>query len=581
MTGVIDPAAATKPRRGRKKAPRNPGVKMPDERRSPDADLMRDLVLAQQSYNDLGNAERLIARHGRDMIWVEQIGWLVWDGCRWATEGGKAEAVKRAHLTARAILDEVEAVRVVGRESLDDRSGVLARIQDLHRQAETAATPAEAEEADELAGALSRVVARVLVPDDLTEWTDRLRKFASSSGNAGKISAMLEQAQPYLRRSARDLDAQPYLLTVRNGTIDLDPPEEEAYTEDGSFAGEVLRPHRREDLATRMVPVPHDRSAECPHFRAFLADILPDPDLRDFIQRWFGYCLTGDISEQSLAVFYGTGRNGKSTLLDTIKHVLGDYAATVPIETFLHDDRKRGGDATPDLARLPGVRLVLASEPEVGARFSESTIKTITGGEAITARHLFRDMFEYTPAFKLVISCNHRPTVRGQDKGIWRRILLVPFTVTIPDDKVVPLRVMSARLQAEAPGILNWMLDGYLMWREQGLNPPNAVREATEAYRLDSDPMGEFLRTCTREAKGATVQAMVMYRAYVHWAKANALDPVSMTRFGLRLKDRGFQQTQSGNRYWLDVELDLDAEALSGFSPDAAPAASGAGNADD
>lgn len=569
-TGTIDPGAAS-PRRRKAKAPPPMPAAAPageeGERRSPAVEL-RDLTCARMLWNDIGNAERLRARHGEDLIWVPQIGWLVWDGKRWNGEDGEPEAMMRAHQTAKAIYGEAAALSRLSRLA-GAQERLAERLDEL--RAMDAPGPALAEAIEQWAGDFAAG------PDDYLERVEKMRRFASQSGNAGKISAMLTQAAPYLRRPARALDGQPFVVNVANGTLDLEPPTDDRAPGDGA---EALRPHRREDLVTMLAGVDHDREKDCPRFRKFLSEILPDEEVRLFVQRWFGYCLTGDISEQALAIFYGTGANGKSTLLDTIKHVLGDYVATVPIQTFMHDDKRRGGDATPDLARLPGRRIVLASEPEVGARLSESVIKSVTGGEDISARKLFKDMFEYTPAFKVILSCNQKPSVRGQDEGIWRRMLMVPFTVTIPPERRVPLRIMLARLQAEAPGILNWALDGYLMWREMGLAPPQAVRDATEEYRLDSDPMGEFLRLCTMRQAGRSVQAMVMYRAYAHWARANAIDPVSPTLFGRRMGDRGYHKTKAGNRYYLDVDLDLEAEGLQGFSPDGASSSPAPGGDD-
>src|SRR5262249_5005445 len=150
---------------------------------------------------------------------------------------------------------------------------------------------------------------------------------------------------------------------------------------------------------------------------------------------WFGYCLTGDVGEQVMVLFHGRGANGKSTLLSLMAHVMGDYALTLPIQSFLHDDRRGGGDATPDLARLPGARLVMAAEPERGSRLSEAVVKTVTGGDKVVARRLFEGQFEFEATFKLVLSANEKPRITGQDEGIWRRVTLVPFAAAIARER--------------------------------------------------------------------------------------------------------------------------------------------------
>ena len=186
------------------------------------------------------------------------------------------------------------------------------------------------------------------------------------------------------------------------------------------------------------------------------------------------YCPTGVTTEQKLVFNYGEGGNGKSVFIDLIAKMMGPYAVSLPFASLLRDDRKRGAEATPDLARLPGARLVRASEPEKGSRFAEATIKAITGGEEITVRHLNHGFFDFVPHFKLTLSGNHKPAIRGQDRGIWRRFLLVPWEVNVPDeqqDKDLP-----AKLWAERDGVLNWILDGVRIWLECGLVVPDRAR---------------------------------------------------------------------------------------------------------
>jgi len=221
---------------------------------------------------------------------------------------------------------------------------------------------------------------------------------------------------------------------------------------------------------------------------------------------------------------------------------------------LVRDDRKRGADATPDLARLPGARLVRASEPERGARFAEASVKAITGGEEITARNLREGFFDFVPQFKLMLSGNHKPVIRGQDRGIWSRFLLVPWEVSIPEaewDKTLP-----KKLWAERVGILNWMLDGTRMWLEDGLGIPDSVRGATDQYRTDSDQLGRFIAMCVENLPGSTVPAADMYDAFRRWCLANGENIWTQTSFGRALGDRNFKkETTGGYVHYLDVNL--------------------------
>ena len=242
---------------------------------------------------------------------------------------------------------------------------------------------------------------------------------------------MLESAATYLEVGADDLDADPFLLNVDNGTLDL--------TE---YKNIKLRKHNPKDLITRVSPVKYNSKAECKTWRTFLNLVVPDATVQVFLQRLAGYCLTGSIGEQVVTLLYGTGANGKTTFTNALEFVLGDYGGVIPFASLIHDDRKRGGEV------------------------AEGLLKWVTGGPKIKARRLRQDFFEYMPQFKLLLSFNNKPQVRGQDEGIWRRLLLVPFEVTIPKEARDP--EFSKKLEAEGSGILNWMLDGYRLWRETG-----------------------------------------------------------------------------------------------------------------
>lgn len=490
----------------------------------PDPDTLPDIdkKLCRFSATDLGNAERLIERYGRDMLWVREIGWISWTGTHWDRKNGDIAAQIFCHHTARSMRGEVLALGALG--------------------------PYPDEE-----------------PDAFEKRIGNYAKFAKDSRNSGRLRAMLECAAPMLHADNDDMDQHHFLLNTSAGTLDLQSGGR------GDGAGDCvgLRRHGREDKITRMGNVGYDPNAECPRFLQFLHDIQPERDIRQFLQRYFGYCLTGAINEQIVVMFYGQGSNGKSTLMDLINYILGDYALVLPFASLLQDDRRRGSEATPDLARLPGARFVTAAEPETGARFSESMLKQLTGGEKLTVRHLNKGFFEFYPQFKLCLSFNNKPAIRGQDDGIWRRIVLVPFDQKFVDKEKLEEfpgaklkdRGLEKALRAEAPGILNWMLDGYRLWAESGLCVPERIRAATEQYKTESSPVQQFLAACVRRVDGGMVVASKLYDAYKLWCGDNAVDPVSQTAFGYRMRDAGYEKERGDYIRYRGIELTDDIDA--------------------
>ena len=503
-----------------------------------------DETLAWQPKSDLGNAERLKARFGDDLLYVDNIGWHAWDGRRWNRDMGDAQALLYSHQTALAIRGEVRALEALLARWLADDTGsgdgqgvldpgmVADRLDRLIRD------PKELVEARKPVAALAR--------------------WGVESGNSGRSDGLLKQAAPYLRVAPEAMDASSYLFNAANCALDLDANAASGAgnPDDTSDAGDGdpvrARPHARGDRCSLIGGVDYDPDADAPLWRKFLVEILPDAALRTFLQRVAGYCLTGDTSEQAFLVAYGEGSNGKSTLLETLRLVFGDYGATVDMNSFLHSDRQRGSDATPDFARLPGKRFATAAEINPGDRLAEKTVKTITGGEAMTARQLHKPFFEFHPVFKLILSCNVKPVIRGQDKGIWRRVMLLPFEQSFDKDRID--KHLVDKLRAEGPGILNWCLDGYRQWREGGLAVPDAVLVATESYRTDSDPVGEFLATAIGPSIGHNIQATDLYGFYVRWAKVNGVAPISATGFGKRAKQR-LRHEKIGVQFYCDIQI--------------------------
>jgi putative DNA primase/helicase len=285
-----------------------------------------------------------------------------------------------------------------------------------------------------------------------------------------------------------------------------------------------------------MMPVVYNPKATAPLFQAFLMQVMPDAEKRLFLQRYSGYALTGDVGEQCLLLNYGTGANGKSTYMDLMRQLFGALAMAMDFSSLEHNDNKRGGDATPDLIDLPGKRLVMASEPKPGVKLSEGLIKSLTGGDPIKARQLNQPFIEFYPQFKLMLAFNTKPTITGTDNGIWRRMMLLDWSVTIPKDQRD--KHLKEKLMAEGPGILNWLLDGWRMWREKGLSPPESVAAATSAWREESDRMGAFIEACCDLGEGKSIGAAKLYKAYERWCKENAVDAASQTMFGKLFPER-------------------------------------------
>ena len=359
--------------------------------------------------------------------------------------------------------------------------------------------------------------------DSVNSQSENLGKHAIRSQSSRALKAMLELAasEMPLRADPREFDADPMLLNAQNGIVDL--------------ATGQLRSHDPGQRMTKSAGAAYDPNAKCPVWLGHLSRIFAgDEEMVDFVQRLLGYCLTGDTSEQIVSVWYGTGANGKSVTEEAVRLALGDYATGADFRSFMVT--KNDGPRN-DLARLAGARFVTASEGGASEKLNEALIKQATGGEPLTVRFLHQEHFEYVPQFKLNLLTNHKPEILGTDLGIWRRIRLMPFTVTIPDAEQD--RELPARLADELPGILAWMVRGCLAWRERGLDAPEAVRAATAGYRAEMDVIGTFLAECTTPDEMASVAAIAVHHAYQLWAKRSNERELSARRFNAALREHG------------------------------------------
>ncbi|MCC7433101.1 MAG: bifunctional DNA primase/polymerase [Methanoregulaceae archaeon] len=368
------------------------------------------------------------------------------------------------------------------------------------------------------------------------------QNWAKKSQDRRQLTSMIElaKAEEGISITPDALDRDEWLLNVANGTLDLRTGE--------------LRSPRREDLITRITNVPYDPEADITRWEAFLDRVTAGSrDLQVFLYRAAGYSLTGLTTEQALFFLYGSGRNGKSTFMDLLMHVMGEYAMHTPTETLMV---KGNNSSVPnDLARLKGARLVAATETEAGKRLAESLVKQLTGGDPITARFLHGEFFTFTPTFKLWLSGNYKPTIRGADDGIWRRIRLIPFEVSIPESEVDP--DLKDRLKEEAQGILAWCVRGCLEWQRERLFASDVVTSATDGYRREMDTIGDFLEECIRDAPGDFLTSGDLYRAYKTWCEEHGEQARSQRALSNELSRRGRDPHKNthGDRGFYDINL--------------------------
>jgi len=330
--------------------------------------------------------------------------------------------------------------------------------------------------------------------------------------NRGKTN-IIKESEHRLSVLPHEFDRRTDAFNCSNGVLDLKTGE--------------LHPHMWEQYLSKISPVEYTDNIDCPMWMKFLNDIFAsDKELIRYMQKAVGYSMTGSTREQCMFFCYGNGANGKSTFLDIINAILGDYAVNIQPETIMV---KNTQGANSDIARLKGARFVTTVEPNEGARLNEGLVKQLTGGDTVTARRLYGNEFEFEPEFKLWMGTNHKPIIRGRDDGIWRRMHMIPFTVQIPDEKKD--KMLKYKLKKELPGILNWAVQGCLMWQSEGLKMPKAVLDAVNEYKGEMDVISAFLNECTMKGPG-TIEAGKLYKAYIEWAEANNEYKMSNTKFG-------------------------------------------------
>jgi putative DNA primase/helicase len=364
-------------------------------------------------------------------------------------------------------------------------------------------------------------------------------RHAKRSESLAAMKNMIDLAKSELHKCPDQLDQHRWLLNVQNGTIDLK-------------TGELL-PHNKQHGLTQMAIVTCDMKATAPLWISFLNRIMEGKaDLIRFIQKVVGYSITGSVREQCIFFLYGGGQNGKSTFLEILEKLMGSYSKTLLAKSLMV---KKNEGINNDIAELKGIRLVTTSEGEQGQHLAESLVKHLTGGDRRKARFLFGEYFEYDPTDKIWFMTNHKPVIKGNDEGIWRRIFLIPFFVSIsPAERDKDLR---QKLLKEMPGILNWAIEGCLLYQREGLNPPIEVLAANAAYRAEMDIVSSFVEGCCVMNSGLKVRLKELYTVYREWCHDHDLSPVSNRKMKQQLRERGFDcRNSTGNQVFV-FGLDL------------------------
>ena len=428
-------------------------------------------TLLKQLFTDTGNAERFVALHQDDVRYCHPLkAWLIFDGRRWAR-------------------DESDQIRTLGKNVM---------IQFLKQAADAQ--------------------------------NDTAEKFARSSLDSKRITNMLRESQADLAVSPAELDQHPDLLVFLNGTVNLRSGK--------------LGPHDPEHFITKLIRFEYQAEAQCPLFLATLARLMgasPDASEVDLaradrliltLKLCFGYTLTGHTSEKVVFILFGSGNNGKTTILSLFLKLLEEYAVLLQIDSLMV--RRENNNSQADLADLRGARFVMTSETEEGQRLAEGKLKRITQGMGkIKAVRKYENPIEFSETHKLFIDANHKPVIRGTDAAIWNRIFTVPFTATITQDEVD--RELQRKLLAEAEGILAWAVAGAVLWYCDGLVRPEEIRAAVEAYRAEMDQVGRFIDECCARGDGLSVYLSELYPAYQGWTEASGEHPITKRAFSAKL----------------------------------------------
>lgn len=485
---------------------KNEFASLPKEKQAEIEKLLDDLAAGEQgepeaaheqeytplySFDDTGNAQRFFDMFGGGIVYnhTDKM-WLYWDGKRWHADLDK-EAYRRAALSIEKMRDELEFY-----QKNDEENGT----------------------------------------NNTKEFAKHIKYTRSMKGE----KALVEMAQQLLPVLPAQLDRHIMAFNTASGIISL------------KTGG--LTPHDPKWFITKVSEVEYSEgnNYSCPRWIKFLDEIFNgDRDLIRYVQKAVGYSLTGKTTEQCAFFLFGTGNNGKSTFLDVVRDIAGEYAMNIQPETIMI--RTATAAANSDIARLKGARLVTSVEPNEGVRINEGLLKQLTGEDTVTARKLYANEFEFKPEFKLWMATNHKPIIRGTDTGIWRRIHMIPFTVSIPEEKKD--KELKFKLQSEYPAILQWAVEGCLLWQSEGLEMPRAVREMCKEYRREMDVISAFIDDKCDVAEGNFVKASQLFAAYAAWCEENNEYKFSNTKFGVEMTKRFERKHTRDGWFYIGIKL--------------------------
>jgi putative DNA primase/helicase len=455
-----------------------------------------------RTWDDLGNADRLIDRLANRLRWIESVGhWAVYSDGRWKMD----DSLIAHNMTQRMLASLFE--------------------QEGHNYSTTPEGP----------------------NGDKPSMREQFEKWCKGQRMSARIKACMVEASalPQVRARITDFDYDPWLLNVLNGVIDL-------------RTGELLE-HDPKLLLMQQCPVVYDPAAKAPLFHAYLERCMPNVDMRAYLKRIVGYSITGLTTEQAMFLHYGDGANGKSVYLEVMGAVLGDYGQVVPRETLLVKSNTEHPTA---VARMVGKRFLQTSETAKGRRLDEEMVKGLTGGEQQTARHLYGSYFDFKPTGKIQYVTNHKPRLTDAE-SIWRRLHLIGWPVKIADEDRDPF-LSKKIIETELAGVLLWAIEGCVEWQDRGLDRPIVSREDLKEYRLDQDEFGDFIDTKLVRDPTARITSGVLYALYETWAMSSGIRN-RMTKIDLSrtLHEKGFERWRTKHDRGFIGLAPLDERAVS------------------
>lgn len=516
---------------------------------------------AEMDHSDTDNGKRLKLHFGDDLLVVAQEKgktptFAVWTGSHWDVANGGPKAKAIAQRLGDRIAAEILYIKPNPYEQMViDQAEEARKKPENERGAMEKKLIAEADKALEAHG--KRVKRRL--------------DHAVTSKNVAKINAMLESLAPHIMRSPDDFNADKWMVAVKNATLRFErtmakrknprhvsleeTPDAPAFIDVCTdFRLKVFDGHRRKDLITSVVPVAYDPKARCPTWDAFISSKLPDEAVRRLVQVSSGLSMLG-ITVQYLFFHYGNGANGKSVYMETLCRVLGEAAVTLP-STSIIGEGGSSGSASPDLARLYGKRMLRVKELPEGEDLRENLVKELTGGETVTARDLFSGYMDFEPKFIAMMSGNGYPRISGTDDGIWRRMAVIHWPRQIAKEDRREFQDVIASFEPEYPGILNWLIEGVKIYLREGLVIPEAVVQATQAYRDDMDRTAAFVARCIqRDDQAPPVEGKVLYQAYCDFTIDQGGKPMNNTAFGRDMGKKFEKDRSSGVVLYRGIRL--------------------------